>query len=275
VTPAPTVRLVNGVDMPTLGLGTWPMDNTEAARAVRVALDLGYRLIDTAENYANETGVGEAVRSSGLPRDEVFLTTKFNRKWHSIAGVREACEASLRRLGLDYIDLFLIHWPNPEQDRYVEAFEGLLRVQDEGLVRAVGVSNFKPTHLQKLFDRGFTPHVNQVELNPRCLRSDLVDLHRERGIISESWSPIGRGGDLLDEPPIVAAAQRTGRTSAQIVLRWHVQSGYTPIPKSSDSDRQAENLAIFDFALTDAEMSAISALNSPDASGIDSDKFGH
>jgi 2,5-diketo-D-gluconate reductase A len=272
---APTVRLLNGVEMPQLGLGTWPMNDAEAAVAVRTALNCGYRLIDTAENYGNEAGVGEGIRASGVPREDIFVTTKFNRQWHSIAGVRQACEASLKRLGLDTIDLFLIHWPNPDQDRYIEAFQGLGRVLEAGLVRAIGTSNFKPAHLQRLFDLGLVPHVNQIQLDPYHRRDDLVAIHRTNGIVTETWSPLGRGNAMLRDPAIEAIARRHDRTSAQIVLRWHVQSGYVPAPKSTNAERQAANLAIFDFALSDDEMTSLNGLGRPDPNMKDADEFGH
>lgn len=272
---APTRTLLNGVAIPQIGLGTWPMDDAEAAVAVEQALRTGYRLIDTAQNYGNETGVGQGMRASGIARGEIFLTTKFNRAWHSVDGVREACEASLRRLGTDYIDLYLIHWPNPDQDRYVEAFEGLERVLEAGLVRAIGVSNFKPAHLERLFAQGMLPHVNQIHLDPYHRRDDLTALHAARGIVTESWSPIGRGHSMLSDPAIVAIAEAHGRSPAQIVLRWHVQSGYVPVPKSSNAERQASNLDIFDFTLADAEMAVLNGLDRPDPDMLDSDVFGH
>ena len=163
MTLAPMVSLANGVQMPHLGLGTWPMDDAQAAVAVEQALRLGYRLIDTAENYGNETGVGEGLRRSGVARSGIFVTTKFNRRWHSVAGARAATEASLKRLGLDHVDLMLVHWPNPDQDRYVEAFAGLARVMEAGLARAIGVSNFKPAHLRKLLDAGKSPTLAQAK----------------------------------------------------------------------------------------------------------------
>lgn len=273
--PAPTRMLLNGVTIPQLGLGTWPMDDAQAAAAVKQAIGLGYRLIDTAQNYGNETGVGEGIRASGVARSDIVLTTKFNRASHSITGVREACEASLERLGTDYIDLFLIHWPNPDQDRYVEAFHGLERVLEAGLVRAIGVSNFKPAHLERLFAQGLVPHVNQIHLDPWHRRDDLAALHRARGIVTESWSPIGRGDAMLSDPAIVAIARAHDRSPAQIVLRWHVQSGYVPVPKSSDAGRQAANLAIFDFHLSQAEMALLDAMDRPDPEMLDSDIFGH
>lgn len=272
---APTLTLRNGVNMPQLGLGTWPMDDAQAASAVATALGIGYRLIDTAENYGNERGVGEGMRDSRVPRAEIFVTSKFNRQWHSIAGARDACEASLKRLGLDYIDLLLIHWPNPAQNRYVEAFEGLVRLLDAGLVRAIGTSNFKPAHLQRLFDAGLVPHVNQIQLDPYHHRDDLVAIHAAKGIITETWSPLGRGGEMLEDPAILKAAAHHGRTTAQVVLRWHTQQGFIPTPKSADPARQAQNLDIFDFTLTAEEMAAISALDRPDPNMFDADIFGH
>ena len=226
IDPAPTVTLANGVEMPQLGLGTWPMTDDEAAKAVATAIETGYRLIDTAENYKNETGVGQGIRDAGVARDEVFLTTKMNKQWHSVDGARRACEASLERLGLDYIDLFLIHWPNPDQGTYVEAFDGLTSLLDAGLVRAIGTSNFLPHHLNDLFAAGFVPHVNQIQLDPYHLRPDVTAIHAAKGIVTESWSPIGRAGEMLADPAITRIAEAHGKTPAQIVLRWQVQSGF-------------------------------------------------
>ena len=273
--PAALVRLSNGVDMPAVGLGTWPMDDAQAADVVARALQLGWRLIDTAENYANEQGVGEGIRRSGVPREEIFVTTKFNRVWHGVDGVRQACEASLKRLGLEVIDLLLVHWPNPDQDRYVEAFEGLLRVQEAGLVRAIGTSNFKPAHLQRLFDRGWVPQVNQIQLDPWHRRDDLVALHRARGIVTEAWGPLGRGNAMLSDPAIAALARRLGRTPAQVVMRWHVQSVFVPCPKTADPQRLRENLDVFDFELAAADMATLDALDRPDPDMLDADRFGH
>lgn len=273
---APTLTLSNGVAMPRLGLGTWPMDDAQAAVAVKSALQSGYRLIDTAQNYGNETGVGQAVRASGVARQDIFITTKFNRAWHSVDGVRQACEASLKRLGTDYIDLYLIHWPNPDQNTYVDAFHGLQRVQDAGLVRAIGVSNFKPAHLTRLFDAGLVPQVNQIQLDPWHRRDDIVALLQASGIVTESWSPIGRGTTgVLGDPAVAAIATSLGRSPAQVVLRWHVQSGYIPTPKSSDPRRQVENLAVFDFQLDDGQMAVLNGLDRPDPDMFDADSFGH
>lgn len=275
IDPAPTVTLANGVEMPRLGLGTWPMTDDEAAKAVSTAIETGYRLIDTAENYKNETGVGRGIRDAGVARDEVFLTTKMNKQWHSVDGARRACEASLERLGLDYIDLFLIHWPNPDQGTYVEAFEGLTRLLDAGLVRAIGTSNFLPHHLNDLFAAGFVPHVNQIQLDPYHLRPDITAIHAEKGIVTESWSPIGRAGEMLADPAITRIAEAHGKTPAQIVLRWQVQSGFVPAPKSADPERQAQNLDVFGFALTESDMAALNGLDRPDPDMLDANSFGH
>ncbi|WP_288924950.1 aldo/keto reductase [uncultured Maritimibacter sp.] len=275
IDPAPTVTLANGVEMPQLGLGTWPMTDDEAAKAVATAIETGYRLIDTAENYKNETGVGQGIRDAGVARDEVFLTTKMNKQWHSVDGARRACEASLERLGLDYIDLFLIHWPNPDQGTYVEAFEGLSRLLDAGLVRAIGTSNFLPHHLNDLFAAGFVPHVNQIQLDPYHLRPDITAIHAEKGIVTESWSPIGRAGEMLADPAITRIAEAHGKTPAQIVLRWQVQSGFVPAPKSADPERQAQNLDVFGFALTESDMAALNGLDRPDPDMLDANSFGH
>lgn len=275
ITPAPTLTLANGVTMPLLGLGTWPMNDAEAAVAVANALDMGYRLVDTAENYENERGVGEGIRKSGVSRADVFVTTKFNRKWHSVAGAREACEASLARMGLDYIDLLLVHWPNPDQDRFVEAYQGLLRLLDAGLVRAIGTSNFKPAHLQRLFDLGLVPHLNQIQLDPYHLRNDLVDIHRAKGIATGAWRPLGCGNAMLADPLITAVAERHGRSTAQVILRWLTQQGFVATPKSADPLRQAQNLDIFDFTLSADEMAVLGTLDRPDPDMLDADVFGH
>lgn len=275
LSPAPCLTLSNGVAMPQLGLGTWPMNDAEAATVVASALAMGYRLIDTAENYANERGVGEGIRRSGLARREIFVTTKFNRQWHSVEGARAACEASLERLGLDTIDLLLVHWPNPDQDRYLEAFQGLVRLRDAGLVRAIGTSNFKAAHLQRLFDAGLVPQVNQIQLDPYHRRDDLVAIHRERGIVTETWSPLGRGGRMLADPAVMAIAGRIGRAPGQVLLRWQIQQGFIPVPRSTHPERLAQNLDVFNFTLTDADMAALDGLDRPDPTMLDADVFGH
>ncbi|CAM3849027.1 aldo/keto reductase [Isoptericola cucumis] len=274
-TLAPTIPLAHGARMPVLGLGTWPMTGDEAATAVTAAIESGYRSIDTAENYRNEEAVGRGLREASVPRDELFVTTKLNKEWHGVDGARQACEASLERLGLDRLDILMIHWPNPDQDRYVDAFRGLLQLRTEGLVRAVGTSNFKPAHLRRLLDEtGELPEVNQINLNPWATRDTSVAFHREHGVVTEAWSPI-KPAAILDEPTIVEIAERHGRSPAQVVLRWVTQQGYVTVPKSASPERQRENLAIFDLELSADELSAISALDRGEEHVTDSDAFGH
>ena len=273
---APAVTLSYGTAMPRLGVGTSPMNDDDAERAVVQALDVGYRLIDTAENYRNEVGVGRALKASGVPRGELFVTSKFNKRWHSVEGARTAFEASAEKLGVEYLDLLLIHWPNPSQDRYVEAWRGLIALREAGLVRAIGTSNFKPTHLQRLIDEtGVAPEVNQVQLSPLWTKQPERDFHAEHNIVTEAWSPLGRGGDLLDRPTVVEIAKAHGKTPAQVVLRWHVQQDIVPIPKSSNRTRLEQNLAVFDFTLTDDELAALSALDGTGSAPADSDRAGH
>lgn len=275
MTTVPTITLAHGAEIPAIGLGTWPLAGAEGAAAVRTAIEAGYRLIDTAENYRNEDAVGQGIRDSGIPREQLFLTTKFNRKWDSVDGARQAAEASLRRLGVDYLDLLLIHWPNPDQGTYVQAFEGLLKLLEAGVVRGVGTSNFKPAHLQKVIDAtGAVPDVNQINLNPYATRSATTAFHAEHGIVTESWSPI-KPAEMLADPVIAGIAEAHGRSAAQVILRWNVQHGYLPIPKSADPERQRQNLAVFDFELTADEVAAIDALDRGEAHLTDSDRTGH
>lgn len=271
-----TVTLSNGAVMPRLGLGTSPMGDDDAERAVGQALEVGYRLVDTAENYRNEVGVGRALRASGLPRDELFVTSKFNKRWHSVEGARTAFEASAEKLELEYLDLLLIHWPNPDQDRYVDAWRGLIELREAGLVRAIGTSNFKPSHLQRLIDEtGVAPEVNQVQLSPVWTKQAERDFHAAHNIVTEAWSPLGKGTDLLDHPTVAAVAETHGKTPGQVVLRWEVQQDVVPIPKSSKRERLEQNLAVFDFELTADEMAALDALDGTGKAPADSDRFGH
>ena len=273
---APTIRLQHGAHMPHLGLGTSPMGDAETERAVASALEAGYRLVDTAHNYGNETGVGRGLRASGVPREEVFVTTKLNAEWHGVEKVREAFEMSAGRLGVDYLDLFLIHWPNPWLDRYVDAYTGLVRLLEEGRIRALGCSNFKPAHIDRVVEAtGVVPDVNQIQLDPTLARTGPRAYHAEHGIVTEAWSPLGAGGDLLAQPAIASIAERHDRTPAQVVLRWHVQLGLVPIPKSADPERQRQNLDVFGFALAPDEMDALSALDRGEAAAADSDVTGH
>jgi 2,5-diketo-D-gluconate reductase A len=274
---APTLPLANGAAIPQLGLGTWPLDDAGAEEAVATALRSGYRLVDTAFNYGNEVGVGRGVAASGIPREEVFVTTKLNREDHGYDEVQRAFERSAGKLGLDVIDLLLIHWPNPDQDRYVDAYRGLVRLLEDGRVRAIGLSNFKPAHVERVLDAtGVVPDVDQIELDPSRGRAEERAYLAGKGIVTEAWSPLGgRRQDVLEHPAVVAAAQRLGRTPGQVVLRWHVQLGHVAIPKSADPERQRQNLDVFSFALEDDELAAISAIDDGTARITDSDDFGH
>jgi 2,5-diketo-D-gluconate reductase A len=273
----PTIELAGGAAMPRMGLGTWPMDNAETERAVVQAVEAGYRLFDTAENYRNEEGVGRGLRASGVPREDLWVTTKFNREWHREALVRDIFGHSARRLGVDYIDLMLIHWPNPDQDQYVDAWRGLLRLREEGLVRAIGVSNFTPAHLERLrTETGALPEVNQVQLNPFITRLDSREYHAEHGIVTQSWAPLSQGHEkLLEQPVVTESAARHGKTPAQVVLRWHLELGLTAVPKSGNPERMRENFDVFDFELAPDEVSALTALDGGGRAPADPDRFGH
>jgi 2,5-diketo-D-gluconate reductase A len=273
---APLIRLASGHSIPQIGLGTWPLDDTEAADVVATAFELGYRHVDTAENYGNEQGVGEGIRRSGVQREEVFVTTKFNREWHSVSGVREAWERSVRRLGLEYLDLFLVHWPNPDQGTYVQAWEGLLELRDEGKVRSIGVSNFTPENLEDIIKAtGVGPDVNQIQLSPYWVQDRWRAFHEAHAIVTESYSPIGRGQELLSEPAVVAAAEAHGVTPAQAVLRWHTQQGLVAIPKSVSRERLAANLDVFGFDLSPEEIKSLNVLDGTGPTAADPNTFGH
>jgi 2,5-diketo-D-gluconate reductase A len=271
----PAVRLANGLELPVVGLGTSPLSDMDTERIVAAGLDAGYRLIDTAENYRNEAGVGRGIRASGIDRDEVIVTTKLNERWHGFEDAQLAWANSAERLGLERIDLFLIHWPNPQQDRYVDAWRGMLKLLEDGKVRAIGVSNFKPAHLERLLDEtGVAPHVNQIELDPRMSRAEERAYHEAHGIVTESWSPLGAGGGLLTDPMIAAVAREHGRSPAQVVLRWHVQLGLVAIPRTSKAERLVENLDVFDFELSSDDMDRLATLDGTERP-TDSDRYGH
>jgi 2,5-diketo-D-gluconate reductase A len=273
----PVVSLLHGASMPRLGLGTASMTDRETEVAVAEAIQAGYRLVDTAENYDNEVGVGRGLRVGGVDRTELFVTTKFNKKWHGVDLVEEAWSASAARLGVDYIDLLLIHWPNPAQDRYVSAWEGLINLLESGKVRAIGTSNFKTTHLERIIaETGVVPDVNQIQLHPGVTRSAAREFHARHGIVTESWSPLGGQWDsILAEPVVMELANRYRRTPAQVVLRWHMELNLVTVPKSSRPERIAQNIDVFDFRLEPEDVAALSGLDRGEDAAFDSDKFGH
>ena len=255
----PTHTLNDGTRLPAVGLGTWPMSDAEAERAVADALGLGYRLVDTATNYRNEDGVGLGLSRSGVPREEVVVTTKLPGRHHGYEETLASFEESRRRLGLEYVDLYLIHWPLPRVDKYVDSWRAMIKLREDGLVRSIGVSNFTTEHIERLEkETGVLPSVNQIELHPLFPQDELRAFHTAKGIVTESWSPLGRGSDLLDDPVLVRIAEAFGVTPGQVVLRWHTQLGAVPIPKSSNPERQRQNLDVHGFELGPEQLRAVS-----------------
>ncbi|MGW2050072.1 aldo/keto reductase [Streptomyces sp. NPDC001858] len=256
----PQHTLNDGTQLPALGLGTWPMDDAEAEQGVAEALGLGYRLVDTATNYRNETGVGLGVARSGVAREELVVTTKLPGRHHGYEETLASFEESRRRLGLDYVDLYLIHWPLPRVDRFVDSWRAMIKLREEGLVRSIGVSNFTAAHIERLEEEtGVLPSVNQIELHPLFPQDELRAFHEAKGVRTESWSPLGRGSALLQDPAVVSVSEALGVTPGQVVLRWHVQLGLVPIPKSSSPERRRANLDVFGFELGPAQLAAITA----------------
>lgn len=270
----PSLVFNNGVEIPQLGYGVFKVPDDETKQAVLVALDAGYRHVDTAMLYGNEGGVGAAVRESGLDRDAVFVTTKV---WNSDQGydsTLRAFEASMERLGLDVLDLYLIHWPAPAQDLYLETWRAMETLYLDGRIRAIGVSNFQPDHLRRLCDKSETvPVINQVELHPFLQQDEVRRTNEELGVLTEAWSPIAKGGELLKDQVITDLADKHGRTPAQIVLRWHIELGNVVIPKSVTPSRIKENAAICDFTLDEEDMAAIGRLERGERTGPDPDQF--
>jgi 2,5-diketo-D-gluconate reductase A len=268
----PDITLNDGSFMPQLGFGVWQVPAGETAKAVGLAIAAGSRSIDTAMIYRNEEGVGDGVRTSGIPREQIFITTKLWNADQGYDSTLRAFDASLKRLRLDYVDLYLIHWPMPQQGRYADSWKAFVTLKNGGRAKSIGVSNFNPKHLQKIMDEtGVVATVNQVELHPRFQQKALREFHAKHGIATESWSPLGRGA-LSNEPVLARIAKKHGKTWAQIVLRWHIELGLIAIPKSVTPARIRENISIFDFRLDAEDMKAIAALDhSGGRSGPDPD----
>ncbi|WP_327153920.1 aldo/keto reductase [Streptomyces tubercidicus] len=271
----PSITLNNGVTMPQLGYGVWQIEDDQAFTAVGQALDAGYRSIDTAMIYGNEEGTGKALAASGIARDELFVTTKL---WNGDQGhdaALRAFDTSLAKLGLEYVDLYLIHWPLPAQDTYTETYQALEKIYKDGRAKAIGVSNFLPEHLERLLgETSVVPAVNQIELHPQFQQGASRAFHARHDIVTEAWSPLGQGKGLLTDPTVTELAAKHGKTPAQVVLRWHLQLGNVAIPKSVTPSRIAENIDVFDFELDDADLTALAGLDSGNRLGPDPATFG-
>jgi len=274
MTQVPNIRLNNGVRIPQFGFGVFQVPPADTADAVREAFAAGYRHIDTAQGYNNEAGVGAAIKDSGLPRDEVFVTTKLNNQGHGYDSAIAGLERSLTELGLEHVDLYLIHWPLPHLDRFVQTWQGFEKVLTDGKARSIGVSNFTVAHLDRLAKETDTvPAVNQIELHPLFTQTELRKYHAEHGIGTEAWAPIAQGA-VLGDPTLAKLAEKYGRSPAQVVLRWHVQIGNIVFPKSVNPDRMRENINVFDFELSGEDLAAVEGLNRDQRNGPDPDTFG-
>ena len=270
----PGIRLNDGAIIPQVGFGVFLIPPEDTAQAVRTALEAGYRHIDTAQMYGNEEGVGRGIKDSGLPRDDVFVTTKLTNRGHGYDSAMRELDASLQRLGFDYVDLYLIHWPVPRKDRYVETWKAFEKLAADGRARSIGVSNFQRAHLDRLAtETGTVPAVNQIELHPKLQQPELRRHDREHGIATEAWSPLAQGAVLEDET-IRNLAEKSGKTPAQVILRWHIQLGTIVIPKSVTPSRIRENLDVLDFELADEDMDRLAWLDSGTRVGPDPDTFG-
>ena len=260
----PTIQLNDGNAIPQLGLGVWQVPLEQTAQTVQQAIAAGYTLSDTAQGYDNEEGVGAGIRAAGVDRDSLFITSKLRTKDQRFDDAMRSCEASLRRLGLDYLDMFLIHWPVPAQGLYPEAWRAFVRLQDEGRVRSIGVSNFLPEHIERIVEAsGVKPAVNQIELHPEFQQRDVRDFHERHGIAIECYSPLGSGA-VLDNGVVAGIAARHGRSPAQVAIRWHLQQGLIVIPKTIHAERLRQNIDVFDFELGEADMQLLAGLDRPD-----------
>lgn len=274
VTSVPVIELNNGVRMPQLGYGVFQVPDDETAAAVKAALEAGYRSIDTAAVYGNEKGVGQAIAESGIARDDLFVTTKL---WNAAQGYDSTLKAfddSMAKLGLEQLDLYLIHWPTPKRDKFLDTWKAFEKLYADGRVRAIGVSNFQPAHLERLMDAAtVVPAVNQVELHPYLQQAELREFDTKNGIATEAWSPLAKGGSLLGDPVVAELAVKHSRTPAQIVLRWHLQLGNVVIPKSVTPSRIEENFDLFGFTLTEEELDSLTPLDRGERTGPDPDTF--
>ena len=275
--PSPTLTLNSGVQMPQLGLGTYGLNGKKGTHAVVAAADIGYRLFDTAVRYGNEAVVGAGVNTAGVPREQLFVTTKFDGEFQGPRRAIAGLDDSLRRMGLDYVDLILIHWPLPKRDLYVDTWKTFEQLLAAGKTRSIGVSNFKPAHLDRLRrDTDVVPAVNQIELDPTLARVEARAYHEAHGIVTQAWSPLGGpGAAVVRNATIIEIARAHGRTPAQVALRWAMEIGVSAVPKSGNVERMAENIGIFDFALTADDMAQIATIDQGESVAQDSDKFGH
>jgi 2,5-diketo-D-gluconate reductase A len=275
----PNIPLNTGATIPQVGAGTWPLDDTEAADVVALAIEVGYRHLDTATRYGNEAGVGEGIRRSGIAREELFVTTKLDGQFQGADRAIGGLRAALDRLQTEYVDLLLIHWPLPGRDEYVDTWRTFEKLQADGLARAIGVSNFKPAHLDRLAaETSVVPAVNQIQISPAIERLEQRAYDDAHGIVTQSWSPLGGrsgAGEMLASPVLADIAARLGRTPAQVVVRWHVQQGLVVIPKSSSRERLAQNLDVFSFELSADDLASIATLSQGPDAGVDSDREGH
>lgn len=272
----PLIELNDGHRIPQIGLGTWPLNDREVADAVVHAAEAGYRHIDTAVKYGNEAGVGEGIRASGLDREEFFVATKLDGEFQGEDRAVAGLEGSLKRLNMDYVDLLLIHWPLPRRGDFISTWKTFERLQAEGKARSIGVSNFKPSHLEQLmWESDVVPAVNQIQLNPSVTRSADCAYNEHHGIVTESYSPLGASSGLLSAPVLTRIARKHGKTESQVVLRWHVQQGLVAIPKSGNPQRMKENIDVFDFTLDQEDLTAIDTLDEGPEAGVNSDVQGH
>lgn len=267
-----TVQLNDGLIIPTIGFGTYLLNGTTGAESIKNAIELGYRLIDSAFNYENEGAVGEAIRRTSVPRESLFITSKLPGRHHKYSDALQTIEESLFRAGLSHYDLYLIHWPNPLENQYVEAWQAFIEARKRGYIRSIGVCNFLPEHLERLEkETGILPSVNQIELHPYFNQIEQVEWHNEHGIVTEAWTPLGRGNDMLSDSIITNIAKAHQKSASQVVLRWHIQHGTVPIPKATSKEHQLENLNIFDFSLSSDDMAALDSLTRADGRSSNQD----